>query len=141
VLDGCIHWTYPISYRVMNDCFFLVYSDGSAGCESSFSSSMASDLLKSPFGPSVFGSIVSLNSLGRLLSTGLPRCLNCTPLGFAIFKQGPSRQAPEELSCRARLIAQKGAGHEMLELLWAYCEWHVKKPVHQSARNWKARLT
>src|ERR1700722_16498510 len=95
---GCIHCTYPISYRVMNDCFFLVYSDGSAGCAGSFSSSMASDLLKSPFGPSVFGSMVSLNSLGRLLSTGLPRCLNCTPLGFVIFKQEPSRRASRRSS-------------------------------------------
>jgi hypothetical protein len=68
-------------YLVINELFFLEYSEGSAGSVGSFSSTMTSDLLRSP----LEASIISLSSLGRLLSVGLPRCLNCTPLGLVIF--------------------------------------------------------
>jgi hypothetical protein len=71
----------------MNDCFFLEYSEGSPGSEGVSSSSMTCDLLRSPFVElSGLESIPSLNSLGRLLSVGLPRCLNCTPLGLVILR-------------------------------------------------------
>lgn len=114
-------------YLVMKELFFLEYSDTSAG---SFPSTMGSGFLRSPFGEPGSNSIVSPSSLGRLLSVGLPRCLNCTPLGLVMFtveSRGRAVERQEHSLCQTRPIAWKFLGQEKLELVWTYCGWHVKE--------------